>query len=116
MLYQVSQIKKILSNKKVIIPHSLPNIIVKITIIQSQLESIVSPCYLKEGKLSKKITKLSFFHSFFMKTRDGKMKAVRELTPFFILLKEGGYIEINTNSTNPPEAITAKIELVNPTY
>lgn len=54
--------------------------------------------------------------SFFMKTRDGKMKAVRELTPFFILLKEGGYIEINTNSTTPPEAITAKIELVNPTY
>lgn len=108
MLYQVSQIKKILSNKKVIIPHSLPNSI--------NCESIVSPCYLKEGKLSKKITKLSFFHSFFMKTRDGKMKAVRELTPFFILLKEGGYIEINTNSTSPPEAITAKIELVNPTY
>ena len=55
-----------------------------------------------------------FANSFIIKTRDGRRKAFQQ--DDVAHLKEGAFIEANTNCSHPPECITVRIEVNDPKY
>ena len=67
-------------------------------------------------KLSEEITKFLFYfsNSFIIKAKDGRRKAFQQ--DDVAHLKEGAFIVANTTCGQPPEFITVRIEVSDPSY